>query len=403
MTRLATCFLCAITALGGALVSARQDSTFSAGTNTVSVYATVLDEEGHLLTDLRKDEFEVYDNGVKQELTVFTNDIQPITIVIMLDRSSSMERNFGLVRKGAEAFVANLLKGDRAKVGSFSDRVQIDPAVFTSDQDELVGILREKLQPAGLTPLWNATAAAMNALSREPGRRVVLVFTDGINAPDWDTANVTISQVRSRSQAEGVMIYAIGLADICEPASGSTSLPGMPRYQGGGPSGRRPGGSGRGPIGRFPIPRGPIGGNPFPPGPRGPVGSPPPVDLPRSGDTGRTGSDDDHRKPCYDSKPDPELRPLASATGGGYYELKDTDQLSATFARIADELHHQYLLAFAPPVLDGTMHQLEVRTSRRGALVRARQSYLAQSEPVAVPTSTSKRVSITNLSSAAQN
>src|SRR4051794_21865765 len=76
----------------------RQESTFKSGASTVAVYATVQDPGGRLVPDLKQEDFEVYDNGKKQSLTLFANDIQPITVVMMLDRSGSMVANFDLVR-----------------------------------------------------------------------------------------------------------------------------------------------------------------------------------------------------------------------------------------------------------------------------------------------------------------
>src|SRR4051812_7440533 len=74
-------------ALGVVLSGARQRPDFRGGTNTVSVFATALDENQRLVTDLSADDFEVFDNGVKQPITVFANDQQAITVVVMLDRS----------------------------------------------------------------------------------------------------------------------------------------------------------------------------------------------------------------------------------------------------------------------------------------------------------------------------
>ena len=65
----------------------------------------MLDQTGRLVPRLTLDDFEVYDNGKRQTVTVFANDLQPITIVLMLDRSRSMEDHFDLVRKAAERFV----------------------------------------------------------------------------------------------------------------------------------------------------------------------------------------------------------------------------------------------------------------------------------------------------------
>ena len=77
--------------------------------------------------------------------------------------------------------------------------------------------------------------------------------------------------------------------------------------------------------------------------------------------------------------PDPGLRKLAEETGGGYFELLRTDELNATFTRVASELHSQYVLGFTPAALDGKLHKLEVIIKRPGLVARARKSYLASS------------------------
>jgi Ca-activated chloride channel family protein len=75
--------------------------------------------------------------------------------------------------------------------------------------------------------------------------------------------------------------------------------------------------------------------------------------------------------------PDPGLGTLAAETGGGYFEITPADDLGAAFARVADELHSQYLLGFAPPDHDGKRHRIEVRVGRPGLKVRARKNYVA--------------------------
>jgi VWFA-related protein len=367
-------------AAGTVLIGARQTPSFRGGTDTVSVYATVLDRGGRLVPDLTKDDFEVYDNGQRQALTVFSSAVQPITIVIMLDRSGSLLGNFTLVRNAAEHFVAHLLPDDRARLGSFSQRVQIDPETFTSDRDVLIRILHENLQQAGGTPLWNAAAAAMNALAREDGRRVVLFFTDGKDNPDGVGPHTTLADVRARLQAEEIMVYAIGLASGCAPAPealASNDATMLFQARGRPPTGR--GGTARGAPPRSPrppgrIPRGPIGG----------IGGVKPGDGKLGGRPGGGGGSrgplDDAIKPC-NAKPDPELRDLADAGGGGYFELTNTTDLNSTFARVADELHHQYLLGFKASILDGETHHLEVRTRVANVSVRARRSYVAATSP----------------------
>ena len=80
------------------------------------------------------------------------------------------------------------------------------------------------------------------------------------------------------------------------------------------------------------------------------------------------------------TRPNQALQRLAAETGGGFYELTETDEMNSTFSRIAIELHLQYVLGFTPQKLDGRIHQLDVRVKRRNMKVRARKSYLAEPE-----------------------
>ena len=75
--------------------------------------------------------------------------------------------------------------------------------------------------------------------------------------------------------------------------------------------------------------------------------------------------------------PDPGLARVAQESGGGYTEIRAGQDLGAAFARVADELHSQYLIGFAPPMRDGKRHDIEVRVAQRGLTARARKSYLA--------------------------
>jgi VWFA-related protein len=296
-----------------------QQGSFKSGALTVAVYTTVTDASGRLVPDLTRDSFEVYDNAKPQVISTFASDLQPITVVMMLDRSLSMLRNFELVAEAAGVFVERLLPADKARIGSFSDRIQVDPREFTSNKEELRAILKTELQPPGPTPLWNAVGVGMTALLHQQGRRVVLVFTDGMDSPlNGSPNNVTLKDVIKRAEQEDVMVYAIGLV-------GGTPFGGFGRHGGFGGRGMGGYGSGRG----------------------------------------------------QQDKPDPGLEKVAAASGGGYFELTSTGNLSSTFGRIADELHRQYLIGFVPQKQDGKTHTLEVRVKGEGLTARARKSYVA--------------------------
>jgi VWFA-related protein len=330
-----------------------QQATFSTGNRTVAIYATASDASGRLVPDLTRDLFQIDDDGKRQELTLFANEIQPITVVMLLDRSGSMRPNFELVEKAAEEFVNVMLPADKARIGSFASRIQIDPADFTSSHDTLIDILRTELQPEGPTPLWNAINVGITDLLRQEGRRVVLVFTDGMDRPmNFSRANSSLKDVMKRAEEENVMVYAIGLAGH---APGPRSTGGYGGYGGRRPGGGGGGGGGWGGGGG----RGGWGGGGF------------------GGGRGGRGGYGNGRQPMQADKPDEGLPKIAAATGGGYFELTSTDDLATTFKRVADELHHQYALGFTPTKLDGKMHKLAVHVAQPGTTVRARQSYLA--------------------------
>jgi hypothetical protein len=75
--------------------------------------------------------------------------------------------------------------------------------------------------------------------------------------------------------------------------------------------------------------------------------------------------------------PDPGLARVAEETGGGYVEIRVGQDLGPAFESVADELHTQYLLGFAPPARDGKVHDVSVRMARSGLKARARRSYVA--------------------------
>ena len=184
-----------------------QGQVFRSASKTVAIYATVTDGTGRLVPDLEQSHFEVYDNGKLQPLTIFKSDVQPITVVAMLDTSGSMTLNLELLKVAAERFVLRLLPEDRARIGSFSDKIRLSPQ-FTGDRDELVRILRSDIQYGNPTFLWDAIDRSLDALAPETGRRVVLVFTDG---DDTGSKTTNFKGVLTRALNEDFMVYSVGL------------------------------------------------------------------------------------------------------------------------------------------------------------------------------------------------
>ena len=182
-----------------------QQPAFKSGTQVVSVYTTVADSQGRLVADLLQEDFEIFDNDKPQQIQLFENKPQPITVVVMLDTSASMTGNIALLRAAAEQFLIRLMPGDRGRVGAFNDKIEFG-SDFSGNRDELIASLRD-LDYGNATHLWDAVSASFDELRGIDGRRVVLVFTDG-----GDMGSRTgLGNVIERARAEDVMVYAIGL------------------------------------------------------------------------------------------------------------------------------------------------------------------------------------------------
>ena len=147
-----------------------QEATFRSSTRIVPVVATVIDEQGRFVPGLDQDQFTILDNGVPQEITFFQNDVQPFTVVVMLDFSASMTANLDRLQAAAEQFVLRMIPEDKGQVGSFSDKIQFS-GTFTNDRDDLIFALKDcnsGIRRACTTPstrAWRCCEASSGARS----------------------------------------------------------------------------------------------------------------------------------------------------------------------------------------------------------------------------------------------
>src|SRR6185436_14878067 len=182
-----------------------QAPTFKSGTQVVSLFVTVADAQKRLVPGLTKEDFDVFDNEKSQPIVYFDNSVHPISVVVMLDTSGSMTLTIDLLKQAAEQFLIRLLPEDKARVGAFNDKIQIN-AKWSSNRDQLITDAKN-LDYGNGTRLWDAVAASLDELKQIDGRKVVLVFTDG----DDTESKTRLGTVLDRARAEEVMIYAIGL------------------------------------------------------------------------------------------------------------------------------------------------------------------------------------------------
>jgi len=182
-----------------------QQATFKAGTSIVPVLTTVTDTQGRLVPNLEQDEFTILDNGKPQPITLFQNETQPFTVVVMLDFSFSMTTHLDLLKQATEQFILRMLPADKGQVGAFSDKIQFS-GEFTNDRDDLVAALKD-LQFGNPTRLYDAIDASIDMLKSVEGQKIVLVFTDG----DDTASRRGMGDVLDKARATETMIYAIGL------------------------------------------------------------------------------------------------------------------------------------------------------------------------------------------------
>jgi Ca-activated chloride channel homolog len=190
-----------------AMLGASAAAQFKSGTLTVPLYVTVTDRESRIVPDLQQDDFEVYDNGQRQKLTLFDNKNTPISVIVMLDTSGSMTLILDRVKEAAEQFLIRLLPEDMGRVGAFNDKIEFLPNdEFTSDRDLLIRSLKE-LDFGYPTKLWDAVDESIRRFEGVQGRKVTLVFTDGA-----DTASRRdLDDVMQQARVKEMMVYTIGL------------------------------------------------------------------------------------------------------------------------------------------------------------------------------------------------
>lgn len=188
---------CASMALMPASAAQRDDpderGSIRAEVSLVSVLASVLDANGHPATGLTSDQFEIYEEGVKQKIAVFEPETQqPLDLTLMIDSSLSEVKELDFEADAASRFIQKLVRpGDRLALFEFADAVtQIAP--FSADVPMLQSALK-RITPGDGTALYDAVYLGAQALGRAPGgrRKVIVLVTDAgetTSRADFETA-----------------------------------------------------------------------------------------------------------------------------------------------------------------------------------------------------------------------
>ena len=397
--------------------SNQQDvETVKIETNLVTVPVIVSDRSDKYLPDLQKEDFTIFEDGAKQDISFFETVTAPFNVVLMLDTSASTQEKQGQIQQAAIEFTKQLQPADRVKVISFDDQIR-DLCAFTSDRAVIQWAIRDT-RPGQGTKLYDAMRFSLNALQRVKGRKAIVIFTDGVDSySDRETYDRNVRMI----EEAGIIIYPIrydtredverlvrqqqrsgGVIDLGSilggAIPGSTTTP--TTFPGGGqtpvPTGRTGGGVGNnlpGLPGGVIISRNPTGGrnNRYPQNDPNDPNNPYPSNYPNNRyppggsnyPTGPTSAPNDNIEAELDMMyrtGDAYLNDLANKSGGQLYRADTLVSLPRAFAQIAAELRTQYALGYYPPkatAKDGKYHKIKVSTTRKNASVRARPGYRA--------------------------
>ena len=198
-------------ALAAAPLAQEADKTdgvpqFSSRVQLVEVYATVTDAKGEPVTGLRQSDFDVFEDGVLQEVSAFAAGEFPLTVALGVDRSVSMAGEpLRLAKQASQAFLRELKPGDRSMVVAISNEVEVI-APLSADREAQARAI-SALDAWSTTALHDAIVQALERLEPEPGRQALVVFSDGTDRYSRHTAADVLERAR-RSQA---LVYPIAI------------------------------------------------------------------------------------------------------------------------------------------------------------------------------------------------
>jgi VWFA-related protein len=311
-------------------------------TNLVTVPVSVVDRDGRYISDLQKEDFQLVEDGIDQEIAYFAAIEKPFTVVLMLDTSASTWSKLGEIKDAAAVFVAQLRPDDQVMVISFGMgvKVQCEPTIDRQKIRKAIAATGKGLS----THLYDAMENVMQKhLKRISGRKAIVLFTDGVDA----TSNHATYESTARIAEElDALIYPI-LYDTYDPSidtGGSAAPPSNSRVLS--------------ILRKIPLPL--------------------PIPTIGNGGGSSSGGGAGSSRADYD-RGERYLHELAELTGGRVYEAsKDLRYLRDAFSHIADELGRQYSIGYYPKRKGepGERRQIKVRVSRPDVAVRSRDRYI---------------------------
>ena len=305
-------------------------------TQLVSIPVRVMDKKGRFFGGLAKENFKILEDGVEQDIALFSNAHQPFTVALVLDMSYSTTFKIAEIQSAAISFIAQLRPEDKVMVISFDEEVHM-LCEATSDRQEVYRAIKRTKIATG-TSLYEAVALVMNNRLRSiEGRKAIILFTDGVDTTSRRESDY--SNLRDAMELDA-LIYPIRYdtyADVQRMKNKGVILTQPP--------------GGTGPT---------IGGIPLP------------VPVITGGASSAGTTEEDYRRA------EEYLNNLALRTGGRTYLASSIGGLGDAFAKIASELREFYSLGYYPKDdrIVGKTTSIKVHVDQPGLVIRTREGYI---------------------------
>ncbi|MEP6900650.1 MAG: VWA domain-containing protein [Actinomycetota bacterium] len=301
-----------------------DEDVIKVDTNLVTIPIIVSDRQNRYISDLRAENFTIFQDGQKQNIEYFAAEDSPINVALLLDTSRSTEQVLDKIKKAAEEFIKQLKPNDRCLIISFDWQVNV-LSEFTSDREKLKKVIKKtEIGEQFGTVMQDAVYQAVNKnFAGVKGRKAVIMLTDG---KDFGS-RIGKSELIKKLEESDTLVYSIFYDTGAIPQ-------GMMRQ-------------------RFPFPN-------------------------RRGGMGRRNRNPDimrKRNERANEEAIAFLQKLADLTAGRFYQ-KDVTDLTAAFEAISDELRKQYLVGFYPEKVEaGKIYQIKVKVDRNDAVVRSKNAF----------------------------
>lgn len=297
-----------------------DDEVIRVDTTLITVPVSVMDRQGRFIPDLQQSDFQLYEEGVEQQIAFFETADKPFTVALVLDMSESTKFKLKEIQDAANGFLAQLRPADRVMIVAFDKGVYV-LAEATSDRSVLTQAIG-RARTGGGTSLYQAIDVVMGErLNRIPGRKAIVLFTDGVDTAS--TGSTYLSTLRTAEELDA-LAYVIQY-ETYDDVVGSQSGHGASDQDARG------------------------------------------ILVTAKGE----------RLDVAYKRANLYLNLLADKTGGRFFYAASPKSLSESFAGIAKELREQYSLGFYPQTrAPGKSRKLKVRVNRLNVAVRARKSYM---------------------------